>query len=295
MLDFDIVDKKGKVSGHASIWVTVAEDSATLSAIKAAEAKAKADREAAEKEVADAEAARKAARDKSVSAGPKESKAPVVKQIVVAPVPEAEPFKPKLSKKSGNIMDRFESCDRAGQHELDISGLSLQNWPEDAIIFPNIRRLLAYNNKLRTVPSLGTYRRLEHLDMSRNFIVDLGAVNFSLLGSLRTLDLSKNNLTALPVDIGKLPLLESLLIHRNQLESLPPSLADLTYLRLLNAEYNNLEDVGSELEKLPRLTELNLANNPRLRVDDMPPRVRRLHEKVMHNSSKKYASVLSFC
>ena len=77
-----------------------------------------------------------------------------------------------------------------------------------------------------------------------------------------------NQLTNLPVEIGKLTNLTELDLSRNQLTNLPSEIGKLTNLTELNLSRNQLTNLPVEIGKLTNLTELNLSNNE---ITNLPP------------------------
>jgi hypothetical protein len=86
---------------------------------------------------------------------------------------------------------------------------------------------------------------------------------FDALPLLRRLDLSHNELTSLPAEIGKLRNLEQLWLNDNPLSSLPSELETLVALRVLDVRDTPLTTLPSALGKLP-LIEVGLS---RTRLD----------------------------
>ena len=75
------------------------------------------------------------------------------------------------------------------------------------------------------------------------------------------LDLSGNNLTALPPEIGQLTSLRSLNLNGNQLSSLPAEIGQLTQLQSFNLNFNQLSSLPAEIGQLTQLQSLHLHNN----------------------------------
>jgi len=196
---------------------------------------------------------------------------------------------PKKDRKKGrskNLMDRIEECDRAGQFELDLAHLDLLEWPKETIIVPSIHILRAYRNRFVTLPNLGTFRELEELDLSRCNLSDIEQVGFVAFHNLTKLNLSRNNLKALPADLVKLFGLEILLVDRNQLLDFPKDMQNMRSLRNLDASFNALTNVGTALDKMPSLEDLNLSANPDLDIATLGTRTRRLVDKRALMASK---------
>ncbi|GFP97019.1 phospholipase a i [Phtheirospermum japonicum] len=72
-------------------------------------------------------------------------------------------------------------------------------------------------------------------------------------------------LTALPVEITRLPLLEKLYLDSNKLSVLPPELGELKNLKVLAVDYNMLVSVPVELRQCAGLVELSLEHNKLVR------------------------------
>ncbi|KAK4398970.1 Phospholipase A I [Sesamum angolense] len=72
-------------------------------------------------------------------------------------------------------------------------------------------------------------------------------------------------LTALPVELTRLPLLEKLYLDNNKLSVLPPELGELKNLKVLAVDYNMLVSVPVELRQCTGLLELSLEHNKLVR------------------------------
>ena len=81
---------------------------------------------------------------------------------------------------------------------------------------------------------------------------------------LRALDVSHNQLTALPSALGRFANLESLDCSRNAIKKLPPSLARCRRLSRLVASGNRLRRLGGWLSSLTALKRLECEDNPTL-------------------------------
>ena len=101
------------------------------------------------------------------------------------------------------------------------------------------------------------------LNLNRTGISSLRSGDFSGLGSLRSLLLAGNQLTALPADIfSGLVGVRMLRLHGNELDSLPANVFDgLASVDILDLEYNNLTTLPSGLFAELNLRFLGLEGN----------------------------------
>ena len=88
-----------------------------------------------------------------------------------------------------------------------------------------------------------------------------------------SLDLSSNQLTALPPEISKLTNLTELNLSGNQLTAIPPEISKLTNLTELRLSGNQLTALPPEISKLTNLTELRLSYN---QLTALPPEITNL-------------------
>jgi internalin A len=101
----------------------------------------------------------------------------------------------------------------------------------------------------------------------------LQKIKEAALGKIEQLDLSDQNLTELPIEIGELIALKSLNLSGNRLKSLPIEIGNLTNLQKLNVRSNNLEYLPVEIGNLQNLITLDLWNN---QLTEFPPSIGKL-------------------
>jgi internalin A len=103
----------------------------------------------------------------------------------------------------------------------------------------------------------------DELDLSDLELVELPPEmwQMSQLGNLKTLDLSGNQLTAIPAELGLPANLQVLDLSRNQLTAIPAELGRLANLQILDLDYNQIVAVAAELGQLANLRTLALAGN----------------------------------
>jgi len=163
---------------------------------------------------------------------------------------------------ANRLIDRIEECEKGGQYKLDVSHLGLSELPIVEIsVVPRISIFLGFGNQLQTMPTFSCFRALTTLDISRNCLDDISDMRLSQLHHVNHLDLSRNQLRELPIDLCKMPVLETLIVHRNLLTELPSEISHVKALTSIDASYNHIQYIGTTVETLPRLEFLNLDNN----------------------------------
>lgn len=75
------------------------------------------------------------------------------------------------------------------------------------------------------------------------------------------LNISNNQLTTLPADITKLVNLEVLNIENNRMESLPDEISQLKNLREIHANNNRMKSLPNALESMTQLKLLDISGN----------------------------------
>lgn len=130
-------------------------------------------------------------------------------------------------------------------------------------------------NLLGRVPT-GVYYQafgsLRSLRIARNRIKELPGL-LSQCRALESLDVSGNDLTALPEELGTLPRLKELRAHSNPLASFPRQLCRLSGLTELDLSHCDLTALPSEIGCLRQLQRLNAHHNG---ITALPPSIGKL-------------------
>ncbi|CAM8908203.1 unnamed protein product [Rhodiola kirilowii] len=85
-------------------------------------------------------------------------------------------------------------------------------------------------------------------------VLDLGS-------SVRTLDLTRNRLVDIPMEISKLVNMQRLILAENHIDRLPINLGKLQSLKFLSFDGNRISTLPDELGLLVRIEKLSIAGN----------------------------------
>ena len=130
---------------------------------------------------------------------------------------------------------RIQQAMESGSNSLDLSGLRIRKLPRE----------------------ISQLRRLRTLHASGNRLTDF--IEVCDLPLLETLDLSFNNLTSLPPEIGRLRNLKHLWLNNNNILQIPPEVGSLVHLRTLWLSSNGLTQVPTQIGNLADLESLDLS------------------------------------
>ncbi|KAL2301217.1 hypothetical protein Nmel_011781, partial [Mimus melanotis] len=132
----------------------------------------------------------------------------------------------------------------------DLSRNRLSELPAEACHFVSLETLNLYQNCIRYIPeAVLNLQSLTFLNISRNQLSTLPVHLCSL--PLKVLIASNNKLVSIPEEIGRLRQLTELDVSCNEIQTIPPQIGNLESLRDLNVRRNNLVRLPEELAELP--------------------------------------------
>ncbi|CAN0870913.1 Plant intracellular Ras-group-related LRR protein 7 [Linum grandiflorum] len=140
---------------------------------------------------------------------------------------------------------------------LDTKAARAARWRSTGIVALRDSKL-----KSQTFPNdiLDLERAVRTLDLTRNKIVDV-PMEISKLINMQRLILADNLIQRLPVNLGKLQSLKVMILDGNQLSLLPDELGQLVRLERLSITGNLLSSLPDTIGSLRNLSLLNISNN----------------------------------
>ncbi|CAL8351779.1 unnamed protein product [Merluccius merluccius] len=180
-------------------------------------------------------------------------------------------------------------CDSRKMEVLDLEHNILTELPSRLLNSMSLRKLLAGNNHLQSVPDLLDHVPLEALDLQHNRLSKLPDSLFCKALNLKYLNVSANTLETIPPSSQSeesLSTLQELYLTGNSLnENCGSQLVGHQRLRVLHIAYNELLSFpASKLSKLELLEELDLSGNRLRSVPSTVSRCRRLHTLIAHSN-----------
>ncbi|GLI66354.1 hypothetical protein VaNZ11_010126 [Volvox africanus] len=159
--------------------------------------------------------------------------------------------------------------------------------------FANLSCLDIEGCNLAQLPAeISLLKNLKVLLASRNKLTQIPMEIGRLSRSLIQLDLGTNKLTEVPVQLCELTALQILNLMANELEHLPESIGNLHNLRLLGLKSNKLTELPSSVSKLTSLVELFITNN---RLTGLPEGMSRCTSLVKIQASFNAFTALPAC
>uniref|UniRef100_A0A672UEC7 Leucine rich repeats and calponin homology domain containing 3 n=1 Tax=Strigops habroptila TaxID=2489341 RepID=A0A672UEC7_STRHB len=139
---------------------------------------------------------------------------------------------------------------RASAANHDLNNTCPPELPAEACHFVSLESLNLYQNCIRYIPeAILNLQSLTFLNISRNQLSTLPVHLCSL--PLKVLIASNNKLVSIPEEIGQLRQLTELDVSCNEIQTIPPQIGNLESLRDLNVRRNNLVRLPEELAELP--------------------------------------------
>lgn len=134
--------------------------------------------------------------------------------------------------------------------------------------YKNLKRLALNNNKIKNIcASIYKLCKLNWLDLTRNNLRDLPIEMHKL--NLFGLGLSENKFTEIPLPVFEMKNLQKFGFFSNFLTKIPINLFNLTELTKLDLSSNQLTEIPEEILNLKKLTWLNLSNNRLKKIPDL--------------------------
>ncbi|XP_067902846.1 malignant fibrous histiocytoma-amplified sequence 1 [Heterodontus francisci] len=156
--------------------------------------------------------------------------------------------------------ERKQSTDVSGR-EVDLSRGRLKLLPNDLLQEPHIHHLNLDRNRLKNVTGLSTLSNLKTLILSKNELTDFPPEIVSLQ-KLEKLHLNQNKIQQLSEGLfPKLPLLKHLKLNNNRLTDVPADLSCCKELQYLNLSHNIIKNIPETITQLARLEEFYIENN----------------------------------
>uniref|UniRef100_A0A8C4RXW7 protein-serine/threonine phosphatase n=1 Tax=Erpetoichthys calabaricus TaxID=27687 RepID=A0A8C4RXW7_ERPCA len=131
-----------------------------------------------------------------------------------------------------------------------------------------LQELYLTNNNLtdKCVPLLTGHCRLRILHLAFNFLQSFPASKMAKLEELEEVNLSGNNLKAIPTTIMNCRRMHTVIAHSNCIEVFP-EVMQLMEVKCVDLSCNELSEITLPENLPPKLQELDLTGNPRLTLD----------------------------
>ena len=101
---------------------------------------------------------------------------------------------------------------------------------------------------------------IQHIDLSKNRLTTL-PIELKKFPSIKTLNLDKNKLDSLPSWFNEFQNLEKLTASKNRFETFPNVILELTNLKTLKLGENNIDGIPLDIDRLENLESLWLWSN----------------------------------
>ncbi|KYR00058.1 Kelch repeat-containing protein [Tieghemostelium lacteum] len=213
---------------------------------------------------------------------------------------------------TNSVTKSISNSNRIQSQKLDLYNLELENLPTEIKQLKHLQDLNLGKNKFKLIPGdLARLVSLRTISIEENNLSEISTEMADFIGSrlphlenvslsnnrlvvipplytwmkLKTLNISNNYLTKLPIDIFQIPTLEvlrasnnqiddngipkvitstklrSLDLRKNLLQTIPEGIINLVELQVLTLQENQIQELTPDIQKLTALTELNLNSN----------------------------------
>ena len=149
--------------------------------------------------------------------------------------------------------ENFEQCVKS---KLDMTSNDVITYGD----VKNMTQLICDNNGIENIKGIGLFTKLTDLQITKNKITNI-PVEISNLTNLQKLNLNYNLLTSIPSTIGSLSRLEILNCGSNRLTSIPSEIGNLANLQILDLSSNGFTTVPSFIGNLINLEYLDFSGN----------------------------------
>lgn len=130
---------------------------------------------------------------------------------------------------------------------------------EEALAKPDSVFRLKLRTKLTELPAelFSSFPNLVELNLSRNQLKALPN-SIGQLKNVKRLIVDRNKLASIPKEIGQMESLQELILNRNELTEIPKEISGLKNLYLLDLWSNNISDLPQSMKDMPNLKEVDL-------------------------------------
>lgn len=164
--------------------------------------------------------------------------------------------------------NRIAQMHQSGDKILDLSGISLKEFPTELLAFTTLEQIDISKTLLVDLPeAFAHFAHLKQLNLAYTEIEELPRSIFSLT-DLEVLDLSNCRLTTLPEEFNSLTALKTIRLEGCLMRQFPDVLYQLPQLQEIDFSYqgvaNSICTIG---QPLPQLAHFNLAGNKQPRIN----------------------------
>ncbi|XP_066440147.1 malignant fibrous histiocytoma-amplified sequence 1 homolog [Eleutherodactylus coqui] len=146
-------------------------------------------------------------------------------------------------------------------HHKDLSLRRLKVIPSDILVDTKIQTLNLDRNKLKSVSGINHLQELKTLILSKNELTDF-PMEIQSLSHLEKLELNQNKIQTIPIGIfSNLKDLKHLKLNNNRLSKLPMDLGSCSKLQYLNISHNLFHCFPECILEIKSLKEVYLENN----------------------------------